>query len=150
MYSLPQQLAGLQSLLREAIEAIFPESKQVRRPLLRGVYLSSGTQEGTPFDRILNTLRRSFSQTRGIDNSVGRTAGKSYFLHDMFVRLIFRESHLAERNIRWEQRVKWLTFAGYTASMLLLLGAIAAWLISYQNNKDYLAQVGVDTEALAT
>lgn len=150
VYSLPQQLAGLQSLLREAIEAIFPESKQVRRPLLRGVYLSSGTQEGTPFDRILNTLRRSFSQTRGIDNSVGRTAGKSYFLHDMFVRLIFRESHLAGRNIRWEQRVKWLTFAGYTASMLLLLGAIAAWLISYQNNKDYLAQVGVDTEALAT
>ena len=150
VYSLPQQLAGLQALLREAIESIFRESKQITRPLLRGVYLSSGTQEGTPFDRILSTLRRNFAQTQTVDPVAGKFDGKSYFLHDLFTRLIFRESHLAGRNVRWEQRTKWLTFAGYAASLLLLLGAIGAWLISYQNNKDYLAHVGGDADALVT
>lgn len=127
-------MAGLQSLLREAIEAVFRESTQVARPLLRGVYLSSGTQEGTPFDRILSTLRRNFSQSRTPDFRVAPNQGKSYFLHDLFVHLIFKEAHLAGRNLRWEQRTKWLTYAGYAASALLLVGAIAAWLLSYPRN----------------
>lgn len=149
VYSLPQQMAGLQSLLREAIEAVFRESTQVARPLLRGVYLSSGTQEGTPFDRILSTLRRNFSQSRTPDFRVAPNQGKSYFLHDLFVHLIFKEAHLAGRNLRWEQRTKWLTYAGYAASALLLVGAIAAWLLSYENNKDYLVHVGDETQKLS-
>ncbi|MDR1967506.1 MAG: type VI secretion system membrane subunit TssM [Burkholderiaceae bacterium] len=149
VYGLPQQLAGLQAILREAIEAVFRESRQVARPLLRGVYFSSGTQEGSPFDRILTTLRRNFPSKDATNSGVAPNQGKSYFLHDLFSSLIFKETHLAGRNSRWETKVKWLTYTGYAVSVLALIFAIGAWVVSYGNNKSYLAQVGEDTEKLA-
>lgn len=153
MYSLPQELAGLQDLLREAIETVFRESKQVAKPLLRGVYFSSGTQDGTAFDRILSTLRRNFPGSTEKDgdknNSRALSRGKSYFLHDLFEHLIFRESHLAGRNVRWERVTKFLTWTGYAVSILVLIGAIAAWLVSYRHNQTYLAQVGEDATKLS-
>jgi type VI secretion system protein ImpL len=149
IYSLPQQLAGLQAIIREAIEAVFRESKQVARPLLRGVYLSSGTQEGTPFDRILTTLRRNFSSGSTSDVPAASNQGKSYFLYDFFLNLIFKETHLAGQNIRWEQKVKWLTYAGYTTAILALALAIGVWAVSYGNNKNYLAHVEKDTTELS-
>jgi type VI secretion system protein ImpL len=149
IYSLPQQLAGLQAIIREAIEAVFRESRQVARPLLRGVYLSSGTQEGTPFDRILTTLRRNFSDGATSDFRAASHQGKSYFLHDLFSNLIFKETHLAGLNTRWERRAKWLTYLGYTVSVLALAFAIGAWTVSYVNNKNYLTQVEKDTKELS-
>jgi type VI secretion system protein ImpL len=154
IYSLPQEMAGLELIIREAIEVVFRTSKQVIKPLLRGIYFSSGTQDGTAFDRILSTLRRNFSNDRGKDSSNDSRRGalghgKSYFLHNLFTNLIFKETHLAGRNIRWEQRTKWLTYVGYTVSVLALVGAIGAWLVSYANNKTYLVQVGSDTENLS-
>jgi len=154
IYSLPQEMAGLEAIIREAIEVVFRESKQVIKPLLRGIYFSSGTQDGTAFDRILTTLRRNFSNDRGKDNSNDDRhgvlgSGKSYFLHNLFTNLIFKETHLAGRNIRWEQKTKWLTYTGYAVSVLALIGAIGAWVVSYANNKSYLVQVGSDTENLS-
>ncbi|MDR2155544.1 MAG: type VI secretion system membrane subunit TssM [Burkholderiaceae bacterium] len=149
IYGLPQQLAGLQTILREAIEIIFRQSKQVARPLLRGLYFSSGTQEGTPFDRILSTLRRNFPSSRTADFRIVPNQGKSYFLYDLFSSLIFKETHLAGRNIRWERKVKWLTYAGYVASVLVLAIAVGAWIISYKNNESYLADVGKDVQKLS-
>ena len=153
IYSLPQELAGLQGILRDTIEAVFRESKQVTKPLLRGIYFSSGTQDGTAFDRILSTLRRNFSGDSGRDpNTESRSAlgqGKSYFLRDLFTNLIFKETHLAGRNTRWEKRIKWLTYTGYAVSILALLGAIGAWSLSYLNNKTYLAHVWSDAEKLS-
>jgi len=149
IYSLPQQLAGLQAVIRETIEAVFRESKQVVRPLLRGVYLSSGTQEGTPFDRILTTLRSNFSDDKVLKTGAVPKQGKSFFLHDFFSSLIFKEAHLAGRNRRWEQQSRWLTYAGYTVSILALAFAIGAWTVSYGNNKNYLGQVEQDTATLS-
>jgi type VI secretion system protein ImpL len=149
MYSLPQQLAGLQAIIREAIEGVFRESKQISRPLLRGIYLSSGTQEGTPLDRILSTLRRNFSSDRPEKITAAPNQGKSYFLYNFFSNLIFNETHLAGRNTNWERKTRWVTIAGYTASVLMLALAIGAWVISYGNNKNYLAHVGNDTKELA-
>ncbi|MDR0481491.1 MAG: type VI secretion system membrane subunit TssM [Gallionellaceae bacterium] len=154
MYSLPQELAGLQDLLREAIEAVFRQSTQIARPLLRGVYFSSGTQDGTAFDRILSTLRRNISgspEPKDAKNARNRALikGKSYFLHNLFTQLIFQESHLAGRNTRWERVSKWLTWTGYAVSVLALIGAIAAWMVSYRNNQAYLVRVGENATALS-
>ena len=154
IYSLPQEVASLQTILRETIEIVFRESTQVAKPLLRGLYFSSGTQDGTTFDRILSTLRRNFSNDRNKNNNNSDkhgvlNQGKSYFLYDLFINLIFKETHLAGRNTRWEKRTKWLTYVGYTVSVLALIGAIAAWLLSYANNKTYLTRVGSDTEKLS-
>ncbi|QIL80304.1 type VI secretion system membrane subunit TssM [Diaphorobacter sp. HDW4A] len=140
IYAFPQQFAGLQSRLSRAVDFVFAESRLTQQPLLRGVYFSSGTQEGTVFDRVLGSLRRQFSTAGKVPTAQNTDSGKSYFLHDLLVKVIFAESHLAGRNVKWERRTRALTYMGYALSALLLVGAIGAWVVSYGNNNRYLAQ----------
>ena len=59
----PAQVASLQTPLAEFISEAFGGSRLDPAPFLRGVYLTSGTQEGTPIDRLTGAMARSF----GID-----------------------------------------------------------------------------------
>ena len=61
IYAFPQQFAGLRARVAKAVDFVFAESRIMHQPLLRGVYFSSGTQEGTVFDRVLGSLRKAFS-----------------------------------------------------------------------------------------
>jgi type VI secretion system protein ImpL len=102
-YAFPQQFAGLEELLEEFLAPLFATSRFRDAPLMRGVYFTSGTQEGTPFDRVLGALERKFH----VDSRVGAPAlaptGKSYFLQNLMERVIFAEAHLAGRDWRRER-----------------------------------------------
>ncbi|MDX2506009.1 MAG: type VI secretion system membrane subunit TssM, partial [Gammaproteobacteria bacterium] len=52
----PVQLEGIKKSLSDFIEQTFSSSRYQERANLRGVYLTSGTQEGTPIDRIMGSL----------------------------------------------------------------------------------------------
>src|SRR2546427_1800593 len=60
LYALPQQFAGLKDVVRDTLDAAFSASRFKEKPLLRGVYFTSGTQEGMPFDRVMSALSRRF------------------------------------------------------------------------------------------
>lgn len=61
LYALPQQFAGLKDVVRDTLDAAFSASRFKEKPLLRGVYFTSGTQEGMPFDRVMSALSRRFA-----------------------------------------------------------------------------------------
>ena len=141
IYAFPQQFAGLRARVAKAVDFVFAESRIMHQPLLRGVYFSSGTQEGTVFDRVLGSLRKAFATAGSVPVARAQEGGKSYFLYDLLVKVIFAESHLAGRNLIWERRTKFFTYLGYALSVLLLIGALSAWLISYNNNNGYMDHV---------
>ena len=57
-YLLPQQIADLQDMLGQFVAEVFSVSSYEPMPMLRGVYLTSGTQEGTAFDRVMSGIKR--------------------------------------------------------------------------------------------
>lgn len=144
IYAFPQQFAGLRARVAKAVDFVFAESRIMHQPLLRGVYFSSGTQEGTVFDRVLGSLRKAFATAGSVPVARAQEGGKSYFLYDLLVKVIFAESHLAGRNLIWERRTKFFTYLGYALSVLLLIGALSAWLISYNNNNGYMDHVSAN------
>lgn len=146
IYAFPQQFAGLHARLAKAVDFVFAESRIMHQPLLRGVYFCSGTQEGTVFDRVLGSMRKAFSTAGNVPTARAPEGGKSYFLYDLLVKVIFSESHLAGRNFKWERRTKFFSYLGYTLSVLLLVGAITAWFISYRNNNAYLDHVSANAD----
>lgn len=94
----PVQFASLEAPLAEFLQEAFGGSRLDPAPMLRGVYFSSGIQEGTPFDRLTGLLARSF----GIDQRRAPTLrpeeGRSYFLARLVKEVIFGEAMLvAER-----------------------------------------------------
>ncbi|MEO8751278.1 MAG: type VI secretion system membrane subunit TssM [Casimicrobiaceae bacterium] len=149
IYAFSQELAGLREVLNRFVEVLFAPSKFAAPPFVRGVYLTSGTQEGTPFDRVLGAIQRKFGVSAPVQSlSAAQGSGRSYFLRDLLQRVVFVEAHLVARNPARERRRRIIQAVGVTTCLLLLVGASIAWFTSFANNRGYLAEIAPRAVAL--
>ena len=156
IYAFPQQFAAINAVLNEFLDAVFQPSRFQIAPLLRGVYLTSGTQEGNPIDRVMGGLARALQLERKLIQPL-QPSGKSYFLSTLIRAVIFPEASLAGTNLKWERRRNTLQWGGIALALSITLGATALWSISYTRNKTYslavqnkIAAVAQQVEALQT
>jgi type VI secretion system protein ImpL len=145
IYGFPGQFAGLRGVLQEFVEAVFAPSPYQPDTLLRGVYFVSGTQEGTPIDRVLGSVARAYGLERAI-LAPHQASGRSYFLARLVSEVVFAESALAGTDLRWERRRAALAVAGYAAVALLGVTVLALWGTSYAANRRYVADVDARVE----
>ncbi|MEQ1759516.1 MAG: type VI secretion system membrane subunit TssM [Vicinamibacterales bacterium] len=147
IFGLPQQLAALKSQLGEYIAGVFRSTRFDEQVLLRGVYLTSGTQEGTPIDRLLGAFGRRLGSAAPAIAAGGR--GKAYFIERLLKDVIFAESGLAGINRRIEMQMAAAQVVAYVAMALLTITAIVLWTVSYSRNRGYLDQVEASIAPLA-
>ena len=133
IYSFPQQFSALRPLLAEFMEKGFGGSRFGEQPLVRGVYFTSGTQEGSPIDRVLGTLSRTFNLERKI-LPPSASSGKSFFINRLLHDVIFTEAGLVGGNEKKERQRRWITVGALAGSAALTVGLLAAWTLSYFNN----------------
>jgi type VI secretion system protein ImpL len=141
IFSFPQQFEGLKGLLGGFLEQVFEGGAELHeRAFVRGVYFTSGTQEGSPIDRVLGTLGRTF----GVEQrpaSVPSWRGKAFFLTRLLKEVVFAEQGLVGRNHQAEaRRRRWRT-AALAIMMLASVGLVAAWALGYARNRSYLEDV---------
>lgn len=148
IHSFPQQFALLCNVLREVGTMLFVDSRFSSVPLLRGMYFTSATQEGTPLDRLIGAMG---SQKSGSTQAAmaQRGTSKSYFLQELLTRVVFAEAHLAGHNRKVDRRVRALHLVAYASCVAFLVGLSAAWTLSYRNNVSYLAEVDGKIDRLA-
>lgn len=72
VYGFVQQFAALRGNLKTFLDGIFKPNAFEERALLRGVYFTSGTQEGSPIDRLIGSMAQSMGLT--VHTWRGRTA----------------------------------------------------------------------------
>ena len=95
IYRFPQQFHSVGPLVGEFAAQAFGTQVNHQPLQLRGVYFTSGTQEGNPIDRVLAAMARTFRLDRGNASMMGGT-GKSFFLTRMLRDVVFPEQGLAE------------------------------------------------------
>jgi type VI secretion system protein ImpL len=143
-YRFPQQFRSLGPLLEQFLDAAFIGVPGAPEAMLRGVYFTSGTQEGSPIDRVLGTLARSFrlERTPGA-GSAGAPAttgsGKSFFLTRLLCEVIFGESGLAGADEGLERRARQLRLLAYGATATLAVALGALWTASFVANREFVA-----------
>ncbi|CAG1015129.1 hypothetical protein BURC_00880 [Burkholderiaceae bacterium] len=147
IYGFPQQFAGLRQVLREFVENVFAGSQFDEQALLRGVYFISGTQEGTPIDRMLGSIARTYRLERTL-LPANQATGKSFFLSRLLREVVFGEAELAGTNLKWERRRSLVALGGYAAIAVLSVGAVAAFTVSYLNNRQYVTEVAGKVDAV--
>ena len=149
IFAFPQEFAALQGVLGDFLRLVFSGGGSLEAtPRLRGVYFSSGTQEGSPIDRVMGALSRSF----GIDSraaSVAPGRGKSYFLHRLLKDVVFAERGLGARNPAAEQRRVMLRSGVMVGLAVLGVAVVVGWTVSRARNLDHAAQVAAKLPALA-
>ncbi|MEB5973443.1 type VI secretion system membrane subunit TssM [Pantoea dispersa] len=149
----PQEFSSLRPLLNEYLDVVFSRHQDEIAWSARGLFFTSGTQEGLPFDRIMGELNRKLQLPHSGESSLAAwdsvnrsnpipgTKGQSFFIRDLLSDLVFRESGLAGSNRHWEYRnrlLHWIGYGALTGALVLLSGL---WLTSYVQNQRYLDQV---------
>jgi type VI secretion system protein ImpL len=134
VYRFPQQFRVTGPLIGRFLDAAFTGAS----PFVRGVYFTSGTQEGSPIDRVLGTLARSFNLERKVPPPAAG-AGKSYFLKRLLHEVIFGESGLAGFDAALERRSRYVRLAAYAAFAAIAMVFGTLWTASFLGNRALVA-----------
>ncbi|WP_111642398.1 type VI secretion system membrane subunit TssM [Marinimicrobium alkaliphilum] len=122
----PRQMEQVHPLVQAFVRETFAPNRYRFQPYLRGVYFSSGTQDGTPIDRLMTAVSSQF----GIDRepqAVALGRGKSFFLGRLFRDVIFPESELVGTNPRYERWRRWGQRGAYGALAACVAGLLVIW-----------------------
>jgi type VI secretion system protein ImpL len=139
IYGFPQQMASLREVAREFLDEIFRPSRLEARPLLRGVYFTSGTQDGTPIDRLLGVMAGRFGLSRQAVTAFS-DAGRSYFLTRLVREVMFGEAALVGLDRKVERRQRWTWIGAYATAAAVLLSLTGVWTASYFGNRLMIAE----------
>lgn len=137
----PQQMENLNSIVETFVNQTFVQNRFQFQPYLRGVYFSSGTQDGTPIDRLMSSVAANFGFSRDAAHLPSQQ-GKSYFISRLFRDVIFPESELVGAAMRYEKIMRWTQRAAYVGLAGLTLLIVLVWSGSLTRNKMYISEVG--------
>lgn len=144
IYGFPRQLASLKQSMQAFLSDVFRGSRFEQAPMLRGLYFTSGTQEGTPIDRLMGAVARTF----GLDQQAYAAQGgqgRSYFIKSLLTDVIFKESEIAGTNRKLEVQRAWLQRVAYVGCIAVALLFVVGWTVSYFNNRGLIDEARAAT-----
>lgn len=134
----PEEFNNLKKGLETFVRIAFKESPYQETPVLRGIYFSSGRQEGTPYSHFLNAL--------GLigEKEVLPGTSKGLFLHDFFSNILPKDRGLLKPTrvaIEWNNLTRNL---GVTA--WIVIGLAICGLLSFSFVKNLRTLRGISHE----
>nr|WP_321792812.1 type VI secretion system membrane subunit TssM [Caballeronia sp. J97] len=151
--ALSQEFAALSAPLIELIERVFLDSRYDDTQLystLRGVYFTSAEQAGSETVAERRTIvQRVIAGMKSPAKSLREATSESFFLHDLFTKVVIPEAHLVRPNLRWEFRFRLLRLIGHALALLLFVWLAIGLRVSFGNNSDYLGAIARKAQALA-
>ena len=129
VYVFPLEFASAKENLALFVDHLFQPNPYQESPAFRGFYFTSGTQEGAPIDRVIQSISEQF------DFAVGSNGGaeepemetKSYFIKDLFTDVIVPDQYMVEQTSKSARRGRFMRFGvGAAAAALLVLFVLLA------------------------
>jgi type VI secretion system protein ImpL len=132
IYQFPLEYAGIRRNLTELVQTIFAVNAFQGTPLFRGFYFTSGTQEGRPLDRVLARMGHAMGIRPPETAAQQVTESKSYFLHDVFMNVVFPDGDVAARSAAEIKRQRILRIAvsaaAFTLGFILSIPSISSFI----------------------
>ena len=151
VYGFPQQFGSMGEVLQGFLREIFQGNRYEEAGLLRGVYFTSGTQEGHPIDRVMSALASAYGLERhALPANV--SSGRSYFITRLLRDVIFAEAEVAGVNLKFERQRRRLQWGALAAIGLVFVLAGVGLAGSYARNAALVGRVdakAADVERLA-
>jgi type VI secretion system protein ImpL len=133
IYQFPQRFDSLRKNLAEFVQPLFLDNVYQDTPVMRGLYFTSGTQDHKPMERLAGSSSDLFGDSRPQEPSA---EGRSYFLWDIFTKVMFQDQEMAVRSSmeeqRYRRRQRLVAATYFTAAALLLILPIVSF---FQNRR---------------
>lgn len=134
IYDFPAQFQAAAMRLLEFINLLFKDNPYQETPNFKGVYFTSGTQEGLPLQRIVGNLRQAFGYVDKKEDDVVAKNSKSYFIKNLLNDVIFKAPFDITMSRRKQIFNRWFKTATIMGCFALILGAVGAYSTSFTNN----------------
>jgi type VI secretion system protein ImpL len=132
VYEFPQQFSALRGNITDLCAHLFAGNAFQDTPIMRGVYFTSGTQEGKPIDRIMVKMAEAFGIRPRVSSAVAPTKPKSYFVRDVFNRVVIPDRDVAVRSTHLlrKQRIARLamTLGAFVLAVTFLFLPVSSYL----------------------
>ncbi len=134
IFRLPAQMSLLREPVHEVLTELTSQSRFIAAPLVRGVYLASGTQENLPAGA----------------QGAGRTMRRSYFLSRLFHEVIFGEASLVAHDKRLTGRNLMLRRAALALAGGIVAFVLVGWIGAFLQNRAAIAHAETETARFET
>lgn len=145
IYQFPLEMASLREPLAQLSDVLFQKNPFQESPTFRGFYLTSGTQEGRPLDRVISGMARAFGIVARVPIAP-TPEPKSYFVSDLFRRVMFPDRTLASRTARELRRQTLMRLGVGLASLFIAVLLLFPGALSFAANSKWLGTVVEDVE----
>jgi len=135
----PSQVASVRTVARDFLNEVFQDNRYDQRQMLRGIYFTSGTQEGTPIDRLMLGMAQTFGIGRQAIGT-GQGTGRSFFLTRLFEGVMFPEAGLVSADDKVERRYRWTRRVAITATILVAMTTGGLWVNSFLENAELIEE----------
>lgn len=135
-----QQFAAVSRTLQSFLGEVLAPSGYDHELMVRGAYFTSGTQEGSPIDRLMSSLGGAFGLERRVLPPLPGS-GRSYFLSRLLREVVFAEQRIGGSQLAWEKRRNLVHLGLLVGLGLFSMALLAGWAISYTRNNRYVEQV---------
>lgn len=132
----PKQFSASMPKLMEFMRLLFKENPYQETPHFCGAYFTSGTQEGTPVYRLLNTSGEVFAYVEKNHEEVTAMAieTKSYFIKNFFSKVVFANTRAAGKTKQSLRLYRWLKSGAVLAGILLIVLTLMLYSASFTSN----------------
>ena len=148
IFRFPAQLESLSEPIQVLIDSMFGESRYEESAWLRGIYLTSATQEGAPIDRLTAALSSSFGLPARRSMPAARVEKRSFFLKNLLTEVIFKEAGLGTFDPLAQRRRAWIWRGAAAASAAAALLAGLVFTSSYYDNRNAITAQASQFEEL--
>lgn len=142
---LPGEMERLYPAVRAFCRAVFAPNPYGDMPLLRGLFFTSGRQEGEARSHVMDGLETFKHCSWRLPGT-----GSALFLSDFFATLLPRERGLSAITDRWFTRLTFRRHVAYMAWLLFLLTVCAYFTTSFRTHMDDLAMARRDIPTAAS
>ena len=126
LFVFPLEFASIKERVGHFIANLFQLNPYQENPFFRGVYFTSGTQEGVPLDLVIQAVAKQFNLPAGIIGEP-EVEKKSYFIKELFTDVIVPDLNMVTQTSGAATRKNLLRF-GTVAVSAVLLGLFILWI----------------------
>ena len=140
----PEEFERLKPGLDAFIKVAFQENPYQETPIMRGVFYSSGRQEGSPYSHFMSSL--------GLidEREVLPGTNRGLFLKDFFSRILPKDRKLfapTQRTLEWSRLTRNLGLTSWVAIVIALCGLLSFSFVKNLNilkvaDTDFFARAG--------
>jgi type VI secretion system protein ImpL len=104
VFAFPLQVLAAKNNLSQFVGKVFQPNPYQETPIFRGFYLTSGTQEGVPIDRVIQSIASGFGLPPDVTEQFNpEIKPKTYFIKDLFTDIIIPDERLVRLTSRAER-----------------------------------------------